>query len=316
MIKKALAIILAAMVIAASGCNNTNPPANTTTESVAAPADAWEYEYYIEDLNYYMNQYTDSVMKFSEFCTLEDYDAAAKELDSHIDVLNKLSEIITPVGLEEYQADILTAVEYEKEYREFAKKALYYMENKDTLTPEEKEEYNQLYQQSEAFGNEYISINEAVDAAIEAAFLRMPGGEYKAYVYNVDALWYRYASGINMLFEIMINDAEGDILFICEDCITVVADFESMIVPESVKPYHDDLIEQLSIEREYILKVKALYELYNEYQWQSDGEMPAEAQEYAKELSEIYDSIQSSENDASFDAMNAACEFALAQAGQ
>ena len=315
MFKKALAIILAAALIAVSGCNNNNPPANTTTESVAAPAEAWEYEYYIEDLNYHMKRYIDSVMKFSELCTLEDYDAAAKELENHIDVLNKLSESIAPVGLEEYQDDILTAVEREKEYRELAKKMLYYMENKDALTPEEKEEYNQLYQQSEAFGNENISINESVDAAIEAAFLRMPGGEYKAYVYNVDALWYRYASGNNMLVEIMINDAEGDILFICEDCVAVIAEFESMTVPESVKPYHDDLIEQLSIEREYILKIKALYELYNEYQWQSEDEIPAEAQEYEKELREIFDSMQNSENDSSFDAMNAACEFALAQAG-
>jgi len=315
MFKKTLTIILAAALIAVSGCNNNNPPANTTTESVAAPADAWEYEYYIEDLNYYMKQYVDSVMKFSELCAVEDYNAAAKELENHIEVLNKLSEIITPVGLEEYQDDILSAVECEKEYRELAKKMLYYVENKDTLTPEEKEEYNQLYQQSEAFGNENISINEAVDAAIEAAFLCMPGGEYKAYVYNVDALWYRYASGTNMLFEIMINDAEGDVLFICEDCVAVINEFENMTAPESVKPYHDDLIEQLSLEREYILKVKALYELYNEYQWQSEDEMPAEAQEYEKELSEIFDSFQNSENDSSFDAMNAACEFALAQAG-
>lgn len=314
MFKKTLVIILVAVLIAVSGCNNNNPPADTTTESVAAPAEAWEYEYYIEGLNYHMKRYIDSVMKFSELCTLEDYDAAAKELENHIDVLNKLSEIIAPVGLEEYQDDILTAVECEKEYRELAKKMLYYMENKDTLTPEEKEEHNQLYQQSEAFGNENISINEAVDAAIKAAFLCMPGGEYRAYVYSVDALWYRYASGINMLFE--NNDAEAaDILFICEDCVAAIAEFESMTVPESVKPYHDDLIEQLSIEREYILKVKALCELYNEYQWQSEDEIPAEAQEYEKELQEIYDSIQNSENDSTFDAMNAACEFALAQAG-
>ena len=315
--KRIAAFMLALAVAALSGCNGSSNSqvTSTTPAATVAASDAWEYEYYIEDLNYYISEYNAAVVNFSELLAAQDYSGAKNALQRHTSLLDDIAAIVTPSSLSEYQNDILTAIEYEKEYRQLAEKALYYTENYATLTPEEIEEYNALYQQSESIKDEYININEAVDAAREAAFLRMPGGEYKSYVYNVDSLWYRYASGINMLFEIMINDAEGDILFICEDCITVIAEFESMTVPESVKTYHDDLIEQLSIEREYILKVKALYELYNEYQWQSDDEMPAEAKEYAKELSEIYDSIQSSESDASYDAMNAACDFALAQAG-
>ena len=314
--KRFLPFLLALAIAAFSGCNSTSGNAQVTTTNVTeAVPDAWEYEYYIEDLNYYISEYNAAVVNFSELLTAQDYSGAKTALQRHISLLDDIAAIVTPESLSEYQNDILAAVECEKEYRELAEKALYYTENYATLTPEEMEEYNLLYQQSEALTKKNININEAVDAAREAAFSRMPGGEYKSYVYNVDALWYRYASGINMLFEIMINDAEGDVLFICDDCITAVTEFESMTVPESVKPYHDDLIEQLSIEREYILKVKALYELYNKQPWQSEDEMPAEAQEYEKELSEIYDSIQKSETDASFDAMNAACEFALAQAG-
>lgn len=315
MLKKTLAVILAAMLIAASGCNNNSGTAQTTAVT-AAPADVWEYEQYIEDLNYYRDEYNAAIARFSELCSLSDYDAAAEEAKSHIEILNEFSAIITPSGLEEQQNNILTAVENEKKYRELAVSVLYYMENYDTLTPAEQEEYNQLYQQIEAMGSE-LSMNDAVYAAREAAFSYIPNGEYRSYAMNLETLWNKYVTEDDKLYDVFFNGAEGDALLLCENCLEALSAIENMAVPEQVKLYHSDIVEALSAEREYCQAVKTIKELNNEYQGLAFEDTPADVQEQIKKCSEIIDNYFNEENteyDALYNAVIAAYEFATAQA--
>lgn len=117
--KKIIAVLVILPVLGITGCNAENRnKVETTTEAVRS--DAWEYEYYIEDLDYYFSEYKAAVTKFSEFAALQDWNAAKEEAKSHIEILDNIASIVTPPGLAEYQSDILTAIEYEKEYRRLA----------------------------------------------------------------------------------------------------------------------------------------------------------------------------------------------------
>lgn len=315
--KRIAALFLTLAVIALSGCNGAGNAQTTTPPAVTA--ETWEYEYYVEDLDYYMTQYNTAVARFSELCALQDYDAAAEEAEGHIEILDKFSEIITPTGLEEYQNDILTSVEYEKEYRELAASALYYLENYNTLTSDEQEEYDKLYRQIEEIGTEYVSINDAVYAAREAAFSYLPNGEYRSYDSNLGLLWNRYVAEYDKLYEVFFNGAEGDALVICENCLEALSAIENMTVPEQVKPYHDDIVAALSVEREYCLAVKTIKELNNEYQGLALEDTPADVQEQIEKCSEIIDNYFNEDNaeyDALYNTVIAAHEFAAAQAGQ
>lgn len=315
--KRIATLLLTLAVIALSGCNGSENA--QTTPPPAVMAEAWEYEYYVEDLDYYMEQYNAAVAQFSELCALQDYDAAADEAESHIEILDKIAEIITPAGLEEYQNDILTAVEYEKEYRRLAADALYYLENYNTLTSAEQEEYDLLRGQIEEIETEYVSINDAVYAAREAAFSCLPNGEYRSYDSNLVLLWNRYVAEYDRLYDVFFNGVEGDALVICENCLEALSAIENMTVPEQVKSYHDDIIEAISEEREYCLAVKNIKELNNKYQGLALEDTPADVQEQIEKCSEIIDNYfneDSAEYDTLYDAVIAAHEFATAQAGQ
>ena len=81
MIKKTLAVILAAMVVALSGCNSAKPAEATTTKAVAPPSEAWEYEMYIEDLDYYTELCIQNYDAMQYALSVQDYYEAEKNID-------------------------------------------------------------------------------------------------------------------------------------------------------------------------------------------------------------------------------------------
>ena len=106
MIKKTLAVILAAMVVALSGCNNSQPAETTTTKAVAPPSEAWEYEMYIEDLDYFSERYFQSIYAAqSDFSMMNEADAK-KHIQSTLDALTSLESVVYPPSLEETHSQL------------------------------------------------------------------------------------------------------------------------------------------------------------------------------------------------------------------
>lgn len=310
MLKKISAFILTAVMLL-SGCNSS-AGTDSTTASPVVPAEAWEYEYYIEELDYHMGKYDAAVAEFSELVALQDWSAAKKEAESHIELLDNISEIIIPVGLEECEEDILTAVEYEKEYRRMAVQLFDYY-----INGSEQAQIDALALELDELGKENISINSAVNAAKEKAFSYLPNGEYRAYVMNLETLWNKYVTESDKLYDVFFNGVKGNALVLSEKCLEILSEIENMEVPEQVKPYHDDILKAIPAEREYSLAVKTIKELNNEYQGLAFEDTPADVQEQVKKCSEIIDNYLSEENedfDALYDAVVAAGEFAEAQA--
>lgn len=310
MFKKISAFILTAVMLF-SGCSSS-AGTETTTASPAVTAEAWEYEYYIEELDYHMGKYDAAVAEFSELVALQDWSAAKKEAESHIEILDNISEIIIPVGLEECEEDILTAVEYEKGYRSLAIRLFDYY-----INGSEQEQIDALALELDELGKENISINSAVNAAREKAFSYLPNGECRAYVMNLETLWNKYVTESDKLYDVFFNGAKGNAPVLSENCLEILSEIENMEVPEQVKPYHDDILKAIPAEREYCLAVKNIKELNNEYQGLAFEDTPADVQKQVKEFSEIIDNYFSEENedfDALYDAVVAAGEFAEAQA--
>ncbi len=159
--KKFFAILIILPVLGISACNGADSSAVTET---AVTADMWEYEYYINDIDYYSSLYSTAVARFSELVALQDWSGARAEAQSHIEILNDISEIVTPAGLAEYQNDILTAVEYEKEYRRIA------VELFDCyLNGSEQSKMDAISAELQELASENISIETALASAREAA---------------------------------------------------------------------------------------------------------------------------------------------------
>lgn len=159
--KKFFAILIIFPALGISACNGAESPAMT---EAAVTADMWEYEYYINDIDYYSSLYSTAVARFSELVALQDWSGARAEAQSHIEILNDISEIVTPAGLAEYQNDILTAVEYEKEYRRIA------VELFDCyLNGSEQGEMDAISAEFQELTSENISIETALASAREAA---------------------------------------------------------------------------------------------------------------------------------------------------
>ena len=311
MFKKILAFILTAVMLF-SGCNSS-AGTETTTASPVVTAEAWEYEYYIEELDYHMGKYDAAVAEFSELVALQDWSAAKEEAESHIELLDNISEIIIPVGLEKCEEDILAAVEYEKEYRSIAIRLFdYYMNGY------EQSQIDELSLELDELSKQNISVNNAVNAARETAYSYLPGGEYKSYIFNLNYLWNKYVTEFDKLCEVFFNGTEGNTLVMSENCLEALSEIENMEVPEQVRLYHDDILKAIPAERECCQAVKTIKELNNEYQGLAFEDTPADVQEQVRECSEIIDNYFSEENteiDAMFNAVTAAYEFAAAQAG-
>lgn len=311
MFKKISAFILTAVMLL-SGCNSSAGMETSVTSAPAVTAEAWEYEYYIEELDYHMGKYDAAVAEFSQLVALQDWNAAKKEAESHIEILDNISEITIPVGLEKCEEDILTAVEYEKEYRSLAIRLF-----DCYINGSEQSQIDELSLELDRLSKENISINSAVNAARENTFSYLPNGEYRAYVMNLETLWNKYVTESDKLYDVFFNGAKGNAPVLSENCLEILSEIENMKVPEHVKPYHEDILKAIPAEREYCLAVKTIKELNNEYQGLAFEDTPADVQEQVKKCSEIIDNYFSEENedfDALYDAVVAAGEFAEAQA--
>lgn len=173
--KKHIILLLAAFVL--SSCS-ANPKQQTTTTSAAtASADSWEYEFYVEDIDYYMSEYIDKTDKVTEAVELMDYTALKEGYGECVQALDKFYEITYPEPLEEKHSKFLSVIDREKRINEILEEIYAYGVKYDSpdsnLTPEEQsemqrlqDELDRLYKESE---ND-ISMWDAKNAVLEEAY--------------------------------------------------------------------------------------------------------------------------------------------------
>ncbi len=173
--KKLIILLLAAFVL--SSCS-ANPEQQTATDSVTtASADVWEYEFYVEDIDYYMSEYIDKMDKVTEAVELMDYTALKEGYGECVQALDKFYEIAYPEPLEEKHSKFLSVINREKRINEILEEIYAYGVKYDSpdsnLTPEEQsemqrlqDELDRLYKESE---ND-ISMWDAKNAVLEEAY--------------------------------------------------------------------------------------------------------------------------------------------------
>lgn len=322
MLRKTLSLILAAVMVL-SGCNNSNTAQTTTTKAVVPPSDAWEYEMYIEDLDYYTELCIQNYDAMQYALSVQDYYEAEKNIDYIFENINDIENIIYPPNLEESHAEFLAALSLHKELVECYHELIGYMKKSDSLTQEDYDELDKINargESAEARINEEGNISDACFKAKEAAFLNLHNGEYRFYAHTLQILWERYIGQINYVYEVFINGVEEDVIGLCDDALGTLSRIESMKVPESVKPYHDEIIKLLPTERELCETAKTLQKLYTEYQITNDisslENAPADVQEQANECYDILNGYLelNSEYHITDDAVFTAIEFAESQA--
>ncbi len=323
MTKKILSLILAAMLVTSSGCSNGTKEQQTTENTVPA-SDAWEYEMYIEDLDYYIELCIQNYDALQYSLSVQDPYEAEKNIDNIFKNINDIENIIYPPNLEESHAEFLATLSLHKELVECYREVIGYMKKSDSLTQEDYDELDKINARGESVEakiNEEGNINDACFKAKEAAFLNLPNGEYKFYAHTLQILWDRYMGQINYFYEVFINGVEEDVTGLCNDALGTLSRIENMKVPESVKPYHDEIIKLLPTEREMCQTAKTLQELYTKYHITNDisslENAPADIQEQANECYDILNGYLelNSEYHITDDAVFSALEFAESKAG-
>ncbi len=321
MIKKTLALILAALVLL-SGCSNSGGTAQTTTTAAAAPSEAWEYEFYIEDLDYFMNQYLQNYNSARNAFVAQDGASVRNYLKNALEALNSLENVIYPPNLEEVHGKFLYAVELQKELAECNTEISYYIGNTGSLTSDDYSELNNLNSKGNSLLSEIRDGNDIQKAWINsknAAFVYLPNGEYKAYVSTLEILWERYITDYNRLYDVLFNKGEDDIRLLYENCLERLSEIENMEVPEQLKLYHDDITAAIPYDREYLMTIKAFKELIDEHQAANPEDTPADVKAQMDEYWEViyyYPSEDNAEYFALYNAVITALEAADTLAGQ
>ena len=173
--KKLIILLLTAFVL--SSCSAKPAQQTTTTSAATASADAWEYEFYVEDIDYYMTKYVDATNKVAEANELMDYTALKKGYGECVQALDKFYEIAYPAPLEEKHSKFLSVIDREKRMDEILESLssfyVKYYSFEPEVTPEEQteiqnlqDELDQLYKESE---ND-ISMWDARTAVLEEAY--------------------------------------------------------------------------------------------------------------------------------------------------
>lgn len=323
--KTLLAISLSVMMLLSAGCSKENTAVSviggadgTTSAVVAGQAEAWEYELYIEEIDYSMEKYLQDNFEFRYALAYQETAAAKEYLESAIAALGELDKTVCTPDLEEVHSNFLYAVGLAKEYDERYMESLGYTEKGDYNSPEVEALIAELNAIREKIG-ESEEIYTAWINAKKAAFSCLPNGEYKAYSAELEILVFVYYADKYLLTDVLFNGASDDLLSLSNQCLRTLSSIENMDVPEQIKSYHDDILEAIQTERNLYQATTTLAELTSEYQGLEAEEFPAGVQ---KQLQECFDTINifyNEENPEYYDlynALSAALDFADAQAGQ
>ena len=256
--KKALPIIsLIVMMLLSAGCGKDDTAVSviggadgTTATVVAGQAEAWEYELYIEEINYSMDKYLTGYYSARYALAYQDTAAAKEHVDSSIEALDELKKTVSPSDLEDVHNKFIYAVGLAKEFDECYIDYLGYIEKGDYQSPEVEAliaELNVIKTKMD----ESEKISAAWFNAQSAAFSRLPNGEYRSYSARLECLWNDYGVNGELIAGVFYDGASGDLQSLADSCLSALSSIEDMEAPEQMKPYHDDVSEAIPMEREF-----------------------------------------------------------------
>lgn len=159
--KKSLIIVLTVIMLMTAGCSNSRNgkvPVSSATENVSV-ADKWEYEVYIDNIDYYMAAYSTALE--DEYAAIEnqDIDELEKAYKKCVSALKDFYDIPCPDSLKEEHDEFMTLIDRDKTGYELLLEAIHYERNSQNLTASEQEEMTKL----EAEIDEHFSYTEDPD---------------------------------------------------------------------------------------------------------------------------------------------------------
>lgn len=324
---RTFAAVIAAMFML-TGCGKENKAASIvggtdapTSAVVAGQVEAEEYEFYIDEIDYSMDKYFSSHFSVRSALAFEDWVEAKEHIESEIKALGELEKSVCPSDLEDVHSKLIYAVGLAKEYEEGLRDYIGYMEYADSLSPEDKSEFDALNAELDEI-QERINENGALATAWinvrKAAFSRLPNGENKAYGAELEILRNTYASYWNLLTDVLFNGASDNLLSLSDTCLSLLSLIEDMDVPEQMKSYHNDILEAIPTERNFCQATNTIAELKSEYQGLEFEELPADVQRQIQECSDTINTLSNEENPEFYALDNAVCaalDFVDQQAG-
>lgn len=323
--KTLLAISLVVAMLLSAGCDKDDTAVSVIGEAdgptatvVAGQADAWEYELYIEEIDYSMDKYLTSYYSARYALAYQDTAAAKEHIDSEIEALGELEKTVSPSDLQDVHNKFIDAVRLVKENEECYRDYLSYIEEGDYHSPEvealiaELDAIKKKINESEHISTAWFNVR-------SAACSRLSNGEYKSYSARLGYIWDGYVLYGDLIAGVFFDGASGDLLSLSNGCLSALSSMENMDVPEQMKSYHNDISEAIPMERDFCQAVVDIMETYNEYSGLKPEDMPADAQKKIQECQKTIDAYYSEDNsewDALYNAVCAALDFADAKAGQ
>lgn len=145
--KRALIILLSLVMLMSAGCSNSKAisvPASFATGNTSV-ADKWEYELYIDNINYYMAAYSTALE--DEYAAIENQniDAFEKAYKNCISALQDFYDIPCPDNIKADHEEFMTLIERDKKGYELLLEAVYYERNLQNLTASEQDEITKLH---------------------------------------------------------------------------------------------------------------------------------------------------------------------------
>lgn len=323
--KTLLAISLIVVMLLSVGCSKENEAVSViggadgpTATVVAGQAEAWEYELYIDEIDYSMEKYLSAYYSARYALAYQDIAAAKEYIDSEIEALGELEKTVSPSDLEELHSKFLYAVGLVKENEECYRDYLGYTEKGDYNSPEvealtaELDAIKKKINESEHISTAWFNVR-------SAACSRLPNGEYMSYSSRLGYAWDGYVLYGDLIAGVFFDGASGDLRSLADSGLSALSSIENMDVPEQMKSYHNDISEAIPMERDFCQAISDMMEIYSVYPDLRPEDMPADAQKKIQEYQKTIEAYYSEDNiewDALYNAVCAALDFANAQAGQ
>lgn len=177
MIKKTLAVILAAAILAVSGCNNNTVQTTTTTstESSDSADISWNCKFYAEDILFYWEKLYENEDDLLSTMFEGDSNGLKKATAQCRDTLNKFLELSCPCEqITEQHDNMIAAADKYMEFLDSMDRYAYYLGEAQNRTEFTDEEMIELQELSEIVEDPYkipTDFMNSAFAAVDAAQL-------------------------------------------------------------------------------------------------------------------------------------------------
>lgn len=326
MIKKSAILISAALILSVflTGCNNNNSNSNnSSTEQVSSEStdqftEDYIYGTYVDDLDFYLNQYISNRKDMQNAFSESDKVLATGYANDSIGSLDKVKAIEVPTGLEEKHEKLLGAVDIELRIMECNKELVEFIGKMDSLTPDEQSAMDALNKKANDIlkeSEEYGGIKKHWLEVRKEACTHLSKGEYNTYNFTLETYYNSYSDSFAELFEIFFNGRQGDILKYIDNCEKTLSNFENMEVPETLKSYHEDIVDAIPTEHEFIDLIKEYEGIRREHLGAKFDDLPDDVKKKITDIEEKINTFLEDEDKTSvmYNAVVAAGKYAEEQ---